>query len=254
MSKRLPALSLVVLLTVSSVPYEATAGEKSWLDMGQGVLDSLLGEKKESATENTVLSRADMVDGLKEALKVGTERVVSQLGQTDGFNADQAIHIPLPSQLQTVKGWLDKVGMGGMMDDLETRLNRAAEQATPQAKQLFWNAIKEMSFDDAKRIYNGPDDAATQYLREKMNAPLTDTLRPIIDKSLSEVGAVKAYESAMGRYQNIPFVPDVKADLTDHTLAKGMDGIFYYLAQEEAAIRKDPVKRTTELLRKVFGN
>ncbi len=254
MSKRLPALSLTVLLAVSGVSYEASAGDKSWLDMGQGVLDSLLGGKKESATENTVLSRADMVDGLKEALKVGTERVVSQLGQTDGFNADQAIHIPLPSQLQTVKGWLDKVGMGGMMDDLETRLNRAAEQATPQAKQLFWDAIKEMSFEDAKRIYNGPDDAATQYLREKMNAPLTDTLRPIIDKSLSEVGAVKAYDSAMGRYQNIPFVPDVKADLTDHTLAKGMDGIFYYLAQEEAAIRKDPVKRTTELLRKVFGS
>jgi len=254
MLKRLSALSLAVLLTVGGVSYEATAGEKSWFDMGQGVLDSLLGGKKESSTENAVLSSADMVDGLKEALKVGTETVVSQLGQADGFNTDQAIHIPLPSQLQTVKGWLDKVGMGGMMDDLETRLNRAAEQATPQAKQLFWDAIKEMSFEDAKRIYNGPDDAATQYLREKMNVPLADALRPIIDKNLSEVGAVKAYDSAMGRYQNIPFVPDVKADLTDHTLAKGMDGIFYYLAQEEAAIRKDPVKRTTELLRKVFGS
>jgi len=244
----------VVLLTVGGVSSEATAGDKSWFNMGQGVLDSLLGGDKELSAEKSILSSADMVDGLKEALKVGIETVVSQLGAADGFNADQAIHISLPSQLQKVKGWLDKVGMGDMMDDLETRLNRAAEQATPKAKALFWDAIKEMSFEDAKRIYNGPDDAATQYLREKMNVPLTNALRPIIDKSLSEVGAVKAYGSAMGRYQDIPFVPDVKADLTDHTLAKGMDGIFYYLAQEEAAIRKDPVKRTTELLRKVFGS
>ena len=143
--------------------------------------------------------------------------------------------------------------MAGLMDDLETKLNRAAEAATPEVKALFLDAITDMSFEDGKRIYNGPDDAATQYLREKMDASLGQALRPLIETSLSEVGAVQIYDQAMGRYENIPFVPDVKANLTDHAVAKGMDGIFYYLAQEEAAIRKNPLKRSTELLRKVFG-
>lgn len=254
MFKGFSIISLLLVLSVSGLSQSVAAGDKSWLDMGQGVLDSLLGGKSESSAEKGSLSSAEIVDGLKEALQVGTERVVEQLGQTDGFNADQAIHIPLPSQLEKVKGVLDRVGMGGMMDDLETKLNRAAENATPKAKALFWDAIKDMSFEDAKRIYNGPDDAATQYLREKMNEPLAQALRPLIDSSLSEVGAVKAYDSAIGRYESIPFVPDVKANLTDHTLEKGMDGIFYYLAKEEAAIRKDPIKRSTELLRKVFGS
>jgi len=248
--------SLLVLLIVGTLSGQIAAAEKSWFETGTGFLDSFLGGKessKDNSSEITGLSTADVVDGLKEALRVGTETVVGQLGQTDGFNADQAIHIPLPSQLNTVKDVLDRVGMAGLMDDLETKLNRAAEAATPEAKALFLDAITDMSFEDAKRIYNGPDDAATQYLREKMDAPLGQALRPLIENSLSEVGAVQLYDQAMGRYENIPFVPDVKANLTEHTVAKGMDGIFYYLAQEEAAIRKDPLKRSTELLRKVFG-
>lgn len=243
-----PALLLASMLALPSA-----VQAKSWLDSGGDFLDSLLGGK-ESSPVSSVLSNADISDGLKEALRVGTERVVSQLGQTDGFNNDELIHIPLPSQLKTAKKVLDSVGMGSMMDDLELKLNRAAEAATPKAKTLLWDAIKNMSFEDAKRIYNGPDNAATQYLREKMSAPLTEEIRPLVQKSLSEVGAVQAYDSAIGRYENIPFVPDVKANLTDYTTEKGMDGIFYYLAQEEAAIRKDPLKRSTELLRKVFGS
>lgn len=241
------------LLLASVLVLPGVVQAKSWLESGGNLLDSLLGDK-ETSPVSSALSNTDITDGLKEALRVGTERVVSQLGQTDGFNSDELIHIPLPSQLQTAKDVLDRVGMGSMMDDLELKLNRAAEAATPKAKTLFWDAIKDMSFEDAKRIYNGPDNAATQYLREKMNAPLTEEMRPLVQKSLSEVGAVQAYDSAIGRYENIPFVPDVKANLTDYTIEKGMDGIFYYLAQEEAAIRKDPLKRSTELLRKVFGS
>ncbi|MEZ5525029.1 MAG: DUF4197 domain-containing protein [Pseudomonadales bacterium] len=246
-------VQILLLGLFSSISLHTVAAEKSWLDLGGGMLDSLLGGKQETEVGPGGLSLEEVSAGLKEALRVGSERVVSQLGQADGFNADPAIHIPLPSQLERARDVLDRVGMAGMMDDLELRLNRAAEQATPKAKALFWDAIKTMSFEDAKRIYNGPDDAATQYLREKMNDPLTHELRPLIDKSLSDVGAVQAYDRVMGQYQSIPFVPDVKANLTDHTLQKGLDGIFFYLAKEEAAIRKDPVKRTTELLRKVFG-
>jgi len=245
-------ISSMLLIFSVSFTLSTTAQAKSWLESGGDLLNSLLGSKKtDSAT--AVLSNADITDGLKDALRVGTERVVSQLGQTNGFSDDELIYIPLPSQLQTAKNVLERIGMGSMMEDLELKLNRAAEAATPKAKVLFWDAIKDMSFEDARQIYNGPDDAATQYLRGKMNTSLAQEMRPLIQRSLSEVGAVQAYERAIGRYENIPFVPDVKANLTNYTVEKGMDGIFYYLAQEEAAIRKDPLKRSTEILRKVFG-
>jgi hypothetical protein len=183
---------------------------------------------------------------------VGSKNVVKQLGAEDGFNKDSKIHIPLPASLDSVKSMLDKVGMSYLFEDLELKLNRAAEYATPKAKKLFRNAISEMSFEDVKQIYNGPDDAATQYFKEKMTPELALEMKPVIETSLSQVGAVRAYDNMMKNYKSIPFVPDVKADLTDHVIEKGMDGIFYYMAKEEAAIRQDPVKRTTELLQKVF--
>ena len=139
-----------------------------------------------------------------------------------------------------------------MFEDLELKLNRAAEVATPKAKQLFSNAIKSLTMEDVKGIYNGPDDAATQYFKGKMSPDLSNEMRPVIEESLSQVGAVRSYDNMMKQYKSIPFVPDVKADLTDHVVEKGMDGIFYYMAKEEAAIRQDPVKRTTDILKKVF--
>ncbi|MDH3331853.1 MAG: DUF4197 domain-containing protein, partial [Desulfobulbaceae bacterium] len=191
--------------------------------------------------------------GLKEALLVGSQNVVSQLGRPDGFNLDPAIHIPLPQQLNNVKSLLGKVGMSSMLDDLELKLNRAAEVATPKAKELFAQAISEMTFEDVMNIYNGPDDAATRYFQEKMTPPLAREMQPVVDQSLAEVGAVQAYDNVMGEYRGIPFVPDVKADLTSYVVEKGMDGIFHYIALEEAAIRQNPAKRTTELLQRVFG-
>lgn len=221
-----------------------------WLKAGK----DLLNETTQNQDQNiSSLSNSDISAGLKDALKVGTERVVSQLGQDDGFNADTAIHIPLPENLQKVRSVLGTIGMSGMMDDLELKLNRAAEQATPQAKTLFWKSIKEMTINDVKKIYNGPENSATQYFKEKMSLPLADAMKPIVEKSMSDVGAINAYDDAIGQYRSLPLVPDVKADLTSYVVQKGMDGIFYYLGQEEAAIRKNPVKRTTEILQKVFG-
>ena len=133
------------------------------------------------------------------------------------------------------------------------RLNRAAEVAAPKAKKLFIDAIAAMTLDDARRIYDGPNDAATRYFQGKMTKPLAREMTPVVSESLSEVGAIKSYDSVMGQYKQIPFVPDAKADLTEYVVEKGMDGIFYYLAKEEAAIRENPVKRTTSLLKKVFG-
>ncbi|MDH3922658.1 MAG: DUF4197 domain-containing protein, partial [Desulfobulbaceae bacterium] len=205
------------------------------------------------STVQQALSSEDIGAGLKEALLVGSQNVVSQLGRPDGFNLDPAIHIPLPQQLNNVKSLLGKVGMSSMLDDLELKLNRAAEVATPKAKELFAQAISEMTFEDVMNIYNGPDDAATRYFQEKMTPPLAREMQPVVDQSLAEVGAVQAYDNVMGEYRAIPFVPDVKADLTTYVVEKGMDGIFHYIALEEAAIRQNPAKRTTELLQLVFG-
>jgi len=205
------------------------------------------------STSITGLSNSDMISGLKDALRVGSENVVKQLGKTDGFNTDPKIHIPLPENMQRVKSAMDAVGMGSMMDDLELRLNRAAESATPKAKRIFGNAIRAMTINDAKQILQGPDDAATQYFKGKMSNPLSDEMRPVVVKALNEAGAVQAYDSVMGKYQSLPFMPDVKADLTNHVLELGLAGIFHYMAEEEAAIRKNPAKRTTEILKKVFA-
>jgi hypothetical protein len=148
---------------------------------------------------------------------------------------------------------LAKVGMSSMLDDLELKLNRAAEVATPKAKELFFQAISEMTFEDVMNIYNGPEDAATRYFQDKMTPALAREMEPVVEQSLSQVGAVQTYDKIMGEYRTIPFVPDVKADLTTHVVEKGMAGIFHYMAVEEAAIRQNPAKRTTELLQRVFG-
>jgi len=219
----------------------------SWFDKGSEILKSFGMDDKTSE-----LSIEEIGAGLKEALKVGSQNVVNQLGTTDGFNMDSNIHIPLPKSLENVKSLLNKVGMSYLFETLELKLNRAAEAATPKAKKLFFDAISQMTFQDVQGIYNGPDDAATQYFKSKMSPDLALEMKPVIEQSLSEVGAVLAYDNMMEEYKSIPFVPDVKSDLTDHVIEKGMDGIFYYMAKEEAAIRQDPVKRTTELLKKVF--
>jgi len=236
-----------VVLMVSLIFAVQTHAGNSWLNKGSDLLKSFGGTDKTNP-----LSAEEIGAGLKEALKVGSENVVKQLGAIDGFDKDANIHISLPTSLDTVKSMLSKVGMSSLFEDLELKLNRAAEVATPKARQLFQNAISAMTLEDAKGIYNGSEDAATQYFKGKMSPELSGEMKPVIESSLSEVGAVKAYDKMMDKYKTLPFVPDVKANLTDHVVEKGMDGIFYYMAKEEAAIRKDPVKRTTELLKKVF--
>jgi hypothetical protein len=239
---------LCIVMTASFLLFGATNVQSSWWQKGTDIL-------KGSGTGQTqdTLTTGEIGAGLKDALLVGSENVVSQLGSLDGFNLDPAIHIPLPEQFSTVKSVLGRVGMTSLLDDLELKLNRAAEVATPKAKALFGKAISEMTFEDVMNIYNGPEDAATRYFQDKMTPPLAKEMQPVVEQSLAEVGAVQAYDNVMGEYRSIPFVPDVKADMTTYVVEKGMDGIFYYMAKEEAAIRQNPAKRTTGLLQRVFG-
>ncbi len=229
--------------------YGLASADTDWLSTGR----DLLGGLGQQLGGRSVLTTDELASGLKEALRVGTASVVQQLGQFDGFNADPKIHIPLPERLEPVQSTLSRLGMSSMLDQLELRLNRAAETATPKAKRLFWDSVETMTLADAKGIYNGPDDAATRYFKRKMSPQLAQEMKPIVEQSLAQVGALNVYDQIMDQYRLLPFVPDVKANLSEYVVEKGMDGIFYYLAQEEAAIRQDPAKRTTELLRRVFG-
>jgi hypothetical protein len=216
-------------------------------------LGSLIGNK----TSLSALSNTDIIAGLKEALNIGSSNVVNQLGILNGFNSDPNIRIPLPDTLSKVDSALSAIGMNSLTSDLETRLNRAAEAATPKAKALFLSAIQNMTIEDAKSILTGPNDAATQYLRRAMGPQLTQDIQPIIQSTLAEAGAIQAYDNVVGRYEQIPFVSSLannsKTQLNDYVTEKALDGIFYYVAREEAAIRANPAKRTTEILQKVFG-
>lgn len=218
--------------------------QKQWMDSGSALINGI---NKKSLTNQ------DIAAGLKEALSVGAERVVSQVGKRNGYLKDKAIHIALPKDLQKVHQTLNKLGLGRYTKELEVKMNRAAEIAAPKAKKLFISAIKDMRWQDVKGIYNGQADAATQYFKIKMTPTLKRMMKPVINQVLAEVGLIKSYKHALKQYHSIPFVPKVNSDLTGYVMNKGISGMFFYLAKEEAAIRNDPVKRTTSLLRRVFG-
>ena len=200
------------------------------------------------------LGAAQIGDGLREALRVGSERVTASLGKVDGFNTNPDVHIPLPDELETVQSALAMAGLSGLADDLELRMNRAAETAAPEAQAMFVDAIAAMTLEDAQGILNGPDDAATRYFQDKMSGPLTERFTPVVNRELADAGAVQSYQQMMGDYDQIPFMPSVEADLTPYVVEEALGGMFLMLAREEAAIRKDPAARTTELLQTVFGS
>ncbi|MBI3444762.1 MAG: DUF4197 domain-containing protein [Magnetospirillum sp.] len=234
----------------------------SLMDMGKGMLKQEMEQRitpsaGTGGAAGSSLSTGEIGSGLKEALRLAADKVTGQLGRPDGFNADPAIHIPLPDKLATVKKGLALAGKSQMADDLELRLNRAAEAATPKAKQIFWDSVQKMSLDDARGILNGPKDAATQYFKRTMSPDLRTALRPVVDQNVAQAGAVQSYTSMAGAAQGLPLVGDALKSgpgmLTDHVLDYALAGIFNYLGQEEASIRSDPAKRSTDLLKKVFG-
>lgn len=241
-------LPLAILLPILIYTHPTLAD--SWWEKAK----TLVQQPSDTKTDKeSAISLNEIEQAFRQALSFGADTVVNQLGQQDGFNADPNIHIPLPSQLASAAKMLDKIGLGMLTQDLELKLNRAAELATPKAKQIFKDAIGQMKIEDVQAIYQGPDDAATQYFKRTMTAPLEAQMRPIIEDSLSKVGAVAAYNEFSSSYKDIPFVPDLSTDLTNHVLELGIGGIFLYLAKEEAKIRNEPEKQVTQLLQKVFS-
>ena len=205
-----------------------------------------------SPTSEAVLTNRTIASGLREALKVGSENAASTLGRADGF-LKSSFHIPLPDSLRQAHEVAGRFGLGGIFDEMEVRLNRAAEAAAPKAQRLFVGAIQQLTFDDVMAIYRGPDNAATQYLQRTTAVTLQSQMRPIVEESLAEVGALNTFRSLARQYNRLPLTTPIDADLTSYVLDHASRALFTQVAKEEAEIRRNPAKRTTELLRQVFG-
>ena len=199
------------------------------------------------------LSQDEVGRGLKETLNKGIEKGVDKLSVKDGFFKDDQIKLMLPKEAQKVEAKLRKIGQGAKVDATIESLNRAAEDAAGNAKELFVSAIKNLTLKDAMNILNGADDAATVYLSNSTRAQLMDRFRPIIKASLDKVGATAQWAKLFNAYNKIPFVEKVNPDLVAYTTDKAIEGLFIQVAKQELEIRKNPAARTTALLKKVFG-
>lgn len=239
-------LPAVLGLLLAAQPGTASAS------MFDEVVGVLAGIKAGGAGQS--LSEQDIVAGLKQALEKGTGRTVRQVGKFNGYWTNPKIRIPLPESLQRPASLLRKAGLGKYADDLELRMNRAAEQAVPLAKPIFVRTIKGMSFSDVKGIWQGPDDAATRYFERKTTPDMTHAFMPLVHRELEKTGALHAWRNFAAKYSSLPFVGSyLKDDLDAYATKMALKGMFRVLAGEEARIRHDPAARTTELLRKVFG-
>ena len=198
------------------------------------------------------LPEEKVVAGLKEALEVGTGRAVALCGRHDGFMKNEAIRILLPPKLQPVGKGMRLLGMGEQVDDLEIGMNRAAEKASPQAKEIFVAALKKMTIQDARGILTGGDTSATEYFRRATSADLTTAFTPIVHQSMQKVGVIRQYD---GVIKNAPGGGALASEfnLDKYVVDQTLDGIFVMLGEEEKKIRKDPAAQTTELLKEVFG-
>ncbi|MDZ4346453.1 MAG: DUF4197 domain-containing protein [Candidatus Binatia bacterium] len=200
------------------------------------------------------LNDAKIGSGLQEALKVGTGNAVTQTGTVDGFLLNKAIKILMPKTLQNMEQPLRMVGYGPQIDDFVVGMNRAAEKAVPFAKEIFWDAIGQMSFEDARKILNGSNTAATDYFKSKTSKKLQTAFLPSVTDVMNQVGVNRQYNDLMGRYKDLPFSKSVTFDVNQYVTEKATDGIFYVVAQEEKKIRTNPAARVTDLLKDVFGS
>ena len=216
---------------------------------GKTSVDKMLG----ASAGKSSLTNDEIISGLKEALKVGTEKGANKLSAVDGFFKDAAVKILMPAEAQKAEKTLRNLGLGKQVDNAILSMNRAAEDAAKSAAPIFINAIKGMSFQDALAILRGGDNAATTYLKDKTTISLTDAFRPVIENSLKKVDATKYWNTVFTSYNKLS-ADKVNPDLSAYVTEKALAGIFYQVAQEEQKIRKDPMARTSDILKKVFSN
>jgi hypothetical protein len=199
------------------------------------------------------LTDTRIAEGLKEALKIGTGNAVDLTGRLDGYLANQAIKILLPDQVQRLEPVLRAAGFGRQLDELVVGMNRAAERAAPAARSIFVDAIAAMSFDDARRVLGGGDTAATDYFRVHTSDRLTAAFRPVVERSMSEVGLARSWKDLTAQIRRVPFARLDTFDFDAYVVDGALGGLFHVVGEEERKIRKDPGARVTELLKEVFG-
>ncbi|MFM7024067.1 MAG: DUF4197 domain-containing protein [Flavobacteriales bacterium] len=204
-------------------------------------------------TKATGLSEQEVIDGLKEALSKGSTKAGQLASAVGGFNGNSLIKIPFPEDAKKMETKLRAAGMGAQVDKFVSTLNEAAELASKQVGDIFLTAIKNMTVKDGMNVLKGADNAATEYLRSSTYQQLYDKFKPIIIASLKQVEITKYWNPLMTKYNSIPLVEKVNPDLEDYTTKKAIEGLFKLVAQEELKIRKDMNARTSELLKKVFG-
>lgn len=216
--------------------------------------DFLKGIEKTLEGGSAGLSQDKIGKGLKEALKIGTENAVETVSVLDGYYGNPDIRIPLPDSVLKAEKVLRTFGYGPQVDAFGESMNRAAEKAAPAARDLFWEAVKAMSFEDAKKILQGRDNEATLYLKDKTRDRLLETFKPMVHQAMGNVGVTRKYQELETMAADIPFVgKTLGLDLDQYVSSKALDGLFFMLEKEEQKIRKDPAARVTDLLKEVFG-
>jgi hypothetical protein len=210
--------------------------------------------KKLLNSKNKGLTEKDATDGIKEALVNGTGESVKQVSVLNGYWGNPEIKIPFPSEAKEMESKLRTIGMGKKVDEFNESMNRAAEKAANEAKPVFIAAIKGMTVRDAINIVKGSDNAATMYLKNNTSPELITKFQPIIKTSLDNVNATRYWTDLITTYNKIPLVKKINPDLNEYVTQKAIDGLFIMIAKEELKIRKDPMARTSDLLKKVFGN
>ncbi len=226
---------------------------QSWKDIKKAA-GKVNNEIKNATNKVKTFTEEEAASALKQTLNKGVENGVNILSVSDGFYKNEKVKIPFPPEAENIKKQLKKIGMGKEIDKVILSINRAAEDAIFSAGPIFSNAIKKMTLVDAISIVKGHNTAGTDYLYTHTNSALINEFKPIIKSSLQKVNATKYWKSVMKIYNKIPFVKKINPDLELYVTQKTIEGLFSVLAEEEIEIRKNPIKRTTDLLKKVFGS
>jgi hypothetical protein len=233
-----------VILLLSAINFAAAAG----------LSDMLKGVQNQLRSSPGGLTNDEIIAGLKEALGVGTQKAVALVSKPDGYYKNPDIKIPLPESVQKVEKLLRATGYGEKVDNFELSMNRAAERAAPEAKSIFADAIQQMTFDDAKKILDGPDNAATLYFEDKTSSRLREIFKPIVTKAMGQVGVTRSYQELNAKVESMPFGKSISFDLDQYVTDGSLKGLFKMLAEEEKQIRTQPAARVTDLLKKVFAS
>jgi len=234
----------IVFLMLLAIVMSVSLSQAGFLD---NAVNAVKGFTSKTSDNNTTV-----ISGLKEALSIGTRNAVGNVSRVDGYFSNEFIKIIMPDSIRNVADVLSKVGFSKQVDDFVLSMNRAAENAGPKALSLFVDAIKQMSFEDAKKILNGGDTAATKFFKEKTHGNIYNAFKPAITTSMNDVGVTRMYKQMMNKYNTLPLVPKKSVDLDDYVTNKAMDGLFYMVGEEEKKIRTDPAARVTDLLKEVF--